>query len=366
MSERVVVAMSGGVDSSVAAALLVEQGYEVVGIMLRLWSEEAGQARHNRCCSPADTDLARRVAEVLRIPFYLLDVAESFKERVVDPFIQDYLSGRTPNPCLNCNRCIRFGWLLERALGLGASHLATGHYARIESKKYEVGSRGRDLLRGVDRGKDQSYVLSLLTPAQLSHVLFPLGELTKAEVRQMAGHLGLPVARKPDSQDLCFVADGDYRRFLQRHAPPGAIRDSLGQVIGQHAGLPFYTIGQRHGLGLSVPQRLYVTEILPGENALVIGTADELGRDECRVEEVNYPAGVPPARPFRASVKIRYQANEVEATVMPVGEAEVRVNFDRPLRDIAAGQAAVFYDGERVIGGGIIQVSKSASQQIAA
>ncbi|MBN1887489.1 MAG: tRNA 2-thiouridine(34) synthase MnmA [Thermoflexales bacterium] len=361
MSDRVVVAMSGGVDSSVAAALLLDQGYEVVGVMLRLWSEEAEGTRYNRCCSPADTELARRVADALHIPFYLLDVAESFKEHVVDPFIQSYLAGRTPNPCLNCNRRIRFGWLLERALGLGASYLATGHYARIGSRDAErgVGSR-KELLRGVDRGKDQSYVLSLLTPAQLSRILLPLGELTKSEVRRIAEQKGLPVAHKLDSQDLCFVADGDYRRFLLRHAPPGAIqpgpiRDSLGQVIGQHAGLPFYTIGQRHGLGLSVPQRLYVMDILPGENALVVGTADELGRDECLVGEVNYPGGVVPAGPFRASVKIRYQADEVEATVTPAGEAEARVAFDRPLRGIAAGQAAVFYDGERVVGGGIIR-----------
>lgn len=352
MSERIVVAMSGGVDSSVAAVRLVEQGYEVVGVMLRLWSEGEG-TRSNRCCMPSDVDLARRVADRLNIPFYALNVAESFKAQVVDPFVQGYLAGRTPNPCLNCNRRIRFGWLLERALELGVSKLATGHYARL------IDADGKKLLRGVDRNKDQSYVLSLLTQAQLARAIFPLGELTKRQVRQIAEQKQLPVAHKPDSQDLCFTQD-DYRQFLLRHAPPdsirpGPIRDTSGRVIGQHQGLPFYTIGQRQGLGLQSQVALYVLALIPDENALVVGPAAELGRDECTVQQVNYISGQPPANPFRASVKIRYKANEVDATITPDRDNEARIKFDSPLRDITPGQAAVFYDGDVVIGGGIIE-----------
>ncbi len=359
VAERVVVALSGGVDSSVAAALLAEQGYDVVGIMLRLWSEGEG-LRHNRCCAPADADLARRVASVLNIPFYVLDVAESFKTQVVDPFIQEYAQGRTPNPCIQCNRRIRFGWLLDRALSLGASKLATGHYAGC---RQDTSSPPRwQLLRGADRDKDQSYVLSVLTQAQLAHVLFPLGRLTKPEVRQIAERKNLPVARKPDSQDLCFTQD-DYRQFLVRHAPagtiqPGPIRNTRGQVLGQHSGLPFYTVGQRKGLGISAPEALYVLALDPAENILVVGTASELGRDDCIVSPVNYISGQAPDGPFRASVKIRYKAAEVNATVTPLDGGGARIRFDRPLRDITPGQAAVFYDGPVVVGGGIIKAGE--------
>jgi tRNA-specific 2-thiouridylase len=294
------------------------------------------------------------VADILDIPFYVLNVAESFKAHVVDPFIASYVAGCTPNPCINCNRLIRFGWLMDKAQGLGASKLATGHYARCQVQ----GARWQ-LLRGVDGDKDQSYVLSVLTQAQLVHVTFPLGELTKPQVRQMAQRKNLPVAHKPDSQDLCFPLDGDYRQFLLRHAPPGAIQpgpiyDTSGQVVGQHSGLPFYTIGQRKGLGLSGTEALYVLALRPTENALVVGTASELGRDECSVQHVNYPCGDLPTGPFRASVKIRYKASEMDAMVTPVGNDEARIKFDRPLRDITPGQAAVFYAGELVIGGGII------------
>ncbi len=359
MAERIVVAMSGGVDSSVAAALLVEQGYQVVGIMLRLWSEGEADARHNRCCTPSDVDLARRVADSLDIPFYVLDVAESFKAQVVDPFIADYLAGHTPNPCINCNRRIRFGWLMDKAQGLGASHLATGHYARRRLQ----GARWQ-LSRGADGDKDQSYVLSVLTQAQLARAMFPLGELTKPQVRQIAQRKNLPVAHKPDSQDLCFPLDGDYRQFLLRHAPAGAIRPgpictTSGQVIGRHAGLPFYTIGQRKGLGLSSAEALYVLALVPDENVIVVGAATELGRAECKVHSVNYPGGEQPGGPFRASVKIRYKASEADATVTPLSSDEAHIAFDYPLRDITPGQAAVFYDGEIVVGGGIIGVESA-------
>ena len=409
---RVVVAMSGGVDSSVAAALLVEQGYDVVGIMLKLWSEGAdigmsayGDQTHthsNRCCTPQDTHLARCVADQLDIPFYLVNVADSFKRIVVDDFIAQYAAGRTPNPCFNCNRHVRFEILLNKALGLGAEKLATGHYARVVSPPPSPLSRRQrgaeestaqskyQLLRAIDRHKDQSYVLSVLTQDKLKHVMFPLGELTKPQVREIAARKGLAVAEKAESQDLCFVAGGDYRGFLMRNAPeairPGPIRDTSGQVVGQHQGLPFYTIGQRKGIGIAGPEALYVIALDAAGNALVVGTAGELGRSECMALQMNYVSGEIPATPFDAAAKIRYKAREAQVTVTPLPslaashpepqsgegsqtrEQEVlrpfgpqndnypaaRVHFDEPQRDITPGQSIVFYDGETVLGGGII------------
>jgi len=367
--------MSGGVDSSVAAALLVEQGYDVIGVMLRLWSEdEAGAGepaiqwtRFNRCCTPADATLARRVADQLGIPFYLINAADSFKRLVVDDFIGQYAAGRTPNPCLNCNRYVRFGVLLNKALDLGAEKLATGHYARVlclpastgAPNIQEQGQKRFMLLRAADRNKDQSYALSLLTQDQLSHVLFPLGELTKPQVRQIAADKNLPVAEKPESQDLCFVADGDYRRFLAQHAPeairPGPIRDASGRVLGQHRGLPFYTIGQRKGINIPGPEALYVIALDVSENAVIVGPRRELGRSECMARDVNYISGVVPATPFRAAAKIRYKAHETAVTVTPLSADSVRVNFDEAQRDITPGQGIVFYDDQIVIGGGIIE-----------
>ncbi len=373
--------MSGGVDSSVAAALLVEQGYDVVGIMLRLWSEgeapvlagPVGNLAHrpNRCCTPEDTALARRVADQLGIPFYLVNVADSFKRLVVDDFIAQYVAGRTPNPCFNCNRHIRFELLLNKALGLGAEKLATGHYARIQVTLPPPGPLPRvtagegesqankfQLLRAMDHDKDQSYVLSVLTQDKLSHVMFPLGELTKSQVRAIATRKGLPVAEKPDSQDLCFVADGDYRGFLMRHAPdsirPGPIRDPSGRVLAQHHGLPFYTIGQRKGIGLSGPEALYVVALDIADNAVIVGTATALGRSECVALRANYVSGETPATQFRALAKIRYKAREAAVTVTPLPSGSAHVRFDEPQRDITPGQGIVFYNGEIVIGGGII------------
>jgi tRNA-uridine 2-sulfurtransferase len=374
---RVVVAMSGGVDSSVAAALLVEQGYDVVGIMLRLWSEGADMGmsalqadtgappcRANRCCTPEDTLLARRVADQLGIPFYLINVADSFKRLVVDDFIAQYAAGRTPNPCINCNRHVRFEILLNKAIGLGAEKLATGHYARIRPPLYPPrcagGTKGGEfqLLRAVDRNKDQSYVLSVLTQDKLSRVAFPLGELTKPQVREIAARKGLAVAEKPESQDLCFLSDGDYRGFLMRNAQDavraGPIRDTSGRVLGQHRGLPFYTIGQRKGIGISGPEALYVIALDMGDNALIVGTADELGRSECTALRMNYVSGETPESPFRATAKIRYKAHEANVTATPLPHDTVHIQFDEPQRDITPGQGVVFYDGQVVIGGGII------------
>jgi tRNA-specific 2-thiouridylase len=275
---RVVVAMSGGVDSSVAAALLKEQGYDVVGMMMRLWSEEtmAGGA-HNRCCTPDQMADARRIANQLGIPFYVLDTKETFRNTVVQFFIDQHRDGVTPNPCLECNRQIRFDFLLNNALALEAQYLATGHYARVARDE-----SGRFLLKkGLDEHKDQSYVLSVLGQSQLQHALFPVGEFTKPEVRQIAERFGLPTASKKDSQDLCFLGDGDYRRFLDQYAPEvmvaGPIKRTSGEVVGEHGGLANYTIGQRKGLGVHAPEPLNVVGMNPQANALIVGTADELG-----------------------------------------------------------------------------------------
>ena len=357
---RVLVALSGGVDSAVAAALLVEQGYEVSGAMLRLWVEgEPDTAHANRCCTPEAVNRARYVAERLGIPFHLINAEAAFKAQVVDYFVAEYAAGRTPNPCIPCNRYVRFGLLLSRALASGARFLATGHYARVRRVEGHY-----QLLRGRDSHKDQSYFLHVLTQEQLAHVLFPLGELTKEEVRAIARRRGLPVAEQPESQDLCFLADGDYRRFLAHQAPhlfrPGPIRDTAGRVLGQHQGLAAYTIGQRKGLGIAAPEPLYVLAIDPAENALIVGTAAELGQDECLVEEMHYVSGETPTATFRAAAQIRYRARPVTVTVTPLPHKKAHVRFIAPQRDITPGQFLVLYDGEVVLGGGVICIAQQS------
>ncbi len=351
---RVVVALSGGVDSAVAAALLVEQGYEAVGVMLRLWIEPGpGEEQSNRCCTPDAVDRARRIAARLDIPFYLVSAEAEFKACVVDYLVAEYGAGRTPNPCVRCNRTVRFGFLLNRALALGAEFLATGHYARVRR------ANGRyQLLRGLDSHKDQSYFLHALSQDQLAHVLFPLGELTKEEVRAVARDRGLPVAEQPESQDLCFLADGDYRRFLKGLAPhlfrPGPIRDTSGRVLGQHEGLPAYTIGQRKGLQISAAEPLYVLAIEPADNTLVVGTAAELGRDECVVAGMHTIDGRLPTAPFDAMAQIRYRARPAAVVVKPLPDGRARVRFATSQRGITPGQFLVLYEGEVVLGGGTI------------
>jgi len=351
--ERIVVAMSGGVDSSVAAALLAEQGYQVIGLMMQLWSEP-GDGADNRCCTLDAVDSARWIADRLGIPFYLFNVKAPFRAHVVDYFVREYTAGHTPNPCLMCNRHLRFDVLLRRALALDARYLATGHYARLRW----TDGRHR-LLKGVDRRKDQSYVLYMLNQEILYHVVFPLGDYTKTQVREMARQRGLPVADRDESQDLCFLADGDYRRFLKEKAPaavqPGPIMDREGRVLGQHKGLPFYTIGQRRGLGIAAPQALYVLEIDITRNALVVGTVTELGRSELTASSVSYVSGETPGEPVRVMAKIRYKAREAPGLLTPLPGDRIALRFDEPLRDITPGQGVVFYQGEELIGGGIIE-----------
>jgi len=348
--------MSGGVDSSVAAALLKAEGYDVIGLMLRLWGEPAGpDGTLNRCCSPDAIAQARRVAEILDIPFYVIDAQAPFKARVVDFFVESYAAGLTPNPCLECNRHIRWDFLLKRALALGAQYLATGHYARI--RRDEAG--GCQLLKAADERKDQSYVLSVMKQDQLAHALFPDGQYRKPEIRALAREFGLPVADREESQDLCFLADGDYRRFIRERAPealrPGPIVRRDGTLVGTHQGLPNYTIGQRKGIGAAGPEALYVLTTRLAANALVVGTAAELGRDRLTAAEVNWITGGPPEGPLRAQVKIRYKAAPAWATVSPLPGNRAEAVFEATVRDITPGQAAVFYDGEVCLGGGSIE-----------
>jgi tRNA-specific 2-thiouridylase len=349
---KVVVAMSGGVDSSVAAALLKQQGYEVVGMMLRLWSEP-GKEESNRCCTPDALALARRVAAKLDIPFYVIDAKDVFRNTVVNYFLEGYARGETPNPCLICNRSIRWEFLLNHALALGADFMATGHYVR----KREAEGRFQ-LLRAIDKAKDQSYVLHVLNQEKLKHALFPVGEYVKPEIRKIAESYGLPTASRHDSQDLCFLAGDDYRNFLARNAAemlkPGDIVAQGGKVIGKHNGLANYTIGQRKGLGVSSPIPLYVIAKDAQQNALIVGEADELGSSQLIAKDVNWISGEAPTESFRAEVKIRYTAKEAEAFVMPLEENQVKVQFDAPQRDITAGQAAVLYQEDVLMGGGII------------
>lgn len=357
-----VVAMSGGVDSSVAAALLVEQGYNCIGVMMRLWAEMGeGEGSTNKCCSLESVHDARRVADQLGIPFYLINVEEPFKRHVVDFFIEGYSSGLTPNPCIECNRHIRFDYLLNYARRLGADYLATGHYARLR----HLPDGTVQLLKAVDEQKDQSYVLSVMGQAELQDVLFPVGDYPKPEIRKLAAVRGLPIASKHDSMDLCFIFDDDYRRFLQDWTTdamrPGPIVDRQGRTWGEHSGLPGYTIGQRKGLGISgMQEALYVLELDHANNTLVVGTLAELGRDRFVVTGVNWTLDRPVVAGRQLQCKIRYRARAVDCTVYPQSSGAsaksdvVEVQLYEPLRDVTPGQGAIFYDGDLCLGGGLI------------
>lgn len=347
---RIAVAMSGGVDSSVAAALLANNGDEVFGVMLRLWNDVG---LRNRCCSPEDMGRAKQVARAIGIPFYVLDAKVVFKQSVVDYFVDGYSQGITPNPCIECNRNIRWDYLLKQVIAMGATHMATGHYARLD--KFEDGFR---IARSIDVKKDQSYVLSILTQEQLAHTILPLGTYRKSQVRELAHHYGLSVADRPDSQDLCFLGSDDYRQFLARHAPsivePGQIVNSAGEVIGVHNGLFGYTIGQRKGIGLSMPTPHYVISKEAASNTLVVGSHESLGRSSFSVERVNWISGITPSSPIRVMVQIRYKAKEVPAVVTSQQDNFAKVLLDEPLPDITPGQLAVFYEDDTCLGGGTI------------
>jgi tRNA-specific 2-thiouridylase len=347
--ERVVVAMSGGVDSSVAAALLVEAGCEVVGVTLHLAGESS------RCCSLADADDARRVAERLGIRFYVANETERFREEVALAFADAYLAGRTPLPCATCNSRFKFHHLLARARVFGASAVATGHYARV-ARDPETGLFA--LRRAADAAKDQSYFLYELGQAELAAARFPLGELTKAAVRAHARRLGLATAEKPESQEICFVPDGDYAAVVERLRPgrapgEGEIVDGAGRVVGRHAGVHRFTVGQRRGLGVAGGSRLYVTRLDAARNRVVVGGAEELGSRGARVAPASWVGGAPEGG-VRAQVRVRYRHAGAPATVEPLPGGGARVVFDAPVAAVAPGQSAVFYADDRVLGGGPI------------
>lgn len=354
--------MSGGVDSSVAASLCVEGGHEVFGVMLRLWSE-SGERYANRCCSLRAAEEAQQVADILGIEFTTLDLRVRFKELVVDAFLADAAAGDTPNPCLYCNQRVRFGELMDVVKSMGADELATGHYARIDRTP---DGRHR-LLRGVDSGKDQSYMLHRLGPAQLSRSRFPLGGMTKAQVRAKARELGLPVASREESTDLCWVPENGLTGFLERHLPagaarPGTIEDVSGQAVGVHRGLPYYTVGQRHGLGIALGYPGYVVQRDYSRNVLVVGPRESLLASTIVARDWHWVSGVAPAAPIRVAAQIRYRAPASGASLETVGERVV-VRFDKPQRAPAPGQGLVAYDGEECLGGGIIVGESRDSRQ---
>lgn len=354
---RVVVAMSGGVDSSVAAALLKESGYQVIGVTMQLWPDDRPRGeRPGGCCGIDAVERARRAAASLEIPHYVLDFRDAFEKTVIADFCREYFRGRTPNPCLRCNQYLKFDRLLKKARELDAGFLATGHYARIEESP-----GGYRLLKANDRSKDQSYFLYTLVQAELRQLKFPLGTWRKTEVRAKAAKLGLATATAPESQDICFVEDGDYRAFLEKRGSPvpGDIIDTEGNVLGRHRGLAGYTIGQRQGLGLGTGTRLYVIRLDIEANRLVAGTAEKLMSRHLRASHLSWVSGTPPPMPVQVMARIRYRAADAGAE-LKYEESGALVTFKEPRKAVTPGQAVVFYRGEEVLGGGTIESAGAA------
>jgi tRNA-specific 2-thiouridylase len=355
---RVIVGMSGGVDSSVTAALLKQDGHDVIGVTLNVWPDLPNMPdiqREDACCALGAVEDARRVADKLDIPYYVLNFREVFEDKVIKDFVQTYASGRTPNPCIRCNQFIKFDALLVKARQLGAEYVATGHYARIE---HGTGLEGRHRLRkAADPSKDQSYVLYVMSQDRLGHALMPLGAHTKSDTRQIAADLRLSVANKPESQDICFVPFKRYTEFIELYAPevlqPGPIVDTHGQVLGEHRGVALHTIGQRRGLGIAAGQPLFVTELQPERNTVVVGGPEDLLKSACQLDEVNWIEGEPPAAPRRAMARARYRAQEVSCSVVQ-DAGGLAVQFDEPQRANTPGQAVVLYEDDYVLGGGTI------------
>lgn len=356
--KKVVVAMSGGVDSSVTAALLKDQGYEVIGMTMNLFSlikDRCKQENLRSCCGWRAVEDAHRVSSILGIPHYVADLREDFARKVIDDFCYEYARGRTPNPCIRCNQFIKFENLMSRAAKLNADYLATGHHARVF---YDSEAGGYLLKKGKDKHKDQSYFLYPLTQKQLSCTLMPVGYYIKQEIRQKAQEFGLPVAERPESQEICFVPDQDYAEFLRARIPeaflPGPIVDLKNRVLGQHKGIAFYTIGQRRGMGLAAPNPLYVLEIQKVKNRIVVGSNDQLYRKKLLASQVNWISVKELVKPLSVKAKIRYKHKEATAFLTPLDSGRAEVEFEKPQRAITPGQSVVFYDGDVVIGGGVI------------
>ena len=353
---RVIVAMSGGVDSSVAAYLPKEEGYEVIGVTMRLWSveENSTSAFNKRCCSVEDVEDARRVCDAIGARHYFMNFEREFQKHVVDYFISEYERGRTPHPCLACNDKIKFDFLLRRAMFMEADYIATGHYARIRNSE-----GGYKLLKGRDGGKDQSYVLFTLTQKELAKLLLPVGEHPKQAIREIAAKAELSVADKPDSQEICFIPDGDYRKFVGERAEPkpGEMINASGEILGQHPGIQFFTIGQRRGLGLkgNSGEPMFVTQINADNNQITLGKQEDLFQSDFWASKVNFTGTDLPQGPLNVTAKIRYKATEAPAT-LEYGNGVAQIHFEEPQRAITPGQAVVFYQGEEVLGGGIIEL----------